>query len=146
MILFFLVGSVCAQMTLLHSALSDGGAQVEPHYYDRAVSWEDEQAARARIDTLHYSVVLHDKPDAMELELLDASGGPIQFVSGEVVLSRPHLSDSSLTHELDTLPSARPGHVNIERPKAASPGLWDITVSFEDRQGREFLRTFRRQW
>jgi nitrogen fixation protein FixH len=146
MVVMLLVGSVCAQMILLSSAISDGGAQVEPHYYDRAVDWEDEQSARARIDDLGYTFALHDTPEVLELELQDAARQPLKWASGTLTLTRPHLSQSIVEHDLSTLPSTSSGRLQIARPHIAQHGLWDVTVRVKDEQGRVFLRTFRRQW
>lgn len=149
MILFFLIGSVCAQMILLRSALSDGGAQVEKDYYQRALGWEEEQRARQRA-TRDEFVDIHLTESARGLELslfktLDQK--PIAIAHGSLALRRPHLSEDVARYELsELLDSTRPGILIIPRHAAHTPGLWDIVLSMEDTRGNRYLKSFRREW
>lgn len=149
MILFFLIGSVCAQMILLRSAISDGGAQVEKDYYQRAIGWEEEQRARhlAAEEEL-VDIQLVDSPRGLELTLFKTSGHePIEVDHGSIVLRRPHLSeDVAHYHIKDLIDPTRPGILTIPRHAASTPGLWDIVLSMEDTRGNRYLKSFRREW
>jgi len=146
MILFFLLGSVLAQMILLNSALSDGGAQVEPDYYQRSVEWDSEKDALLRAQSLGEGLTLMDTPDGFEFKAMNAQNQPITLAEGEVVLSRPHLSEDVATYALKDLPRGEHQGLKIPRHASETPGLWDITFSFKDAQGNSYLKTFRREW
>ena len=149
MILSLLVGSVCAQMILLRSALSDGGAQVEENYYHRALGWEEEQRARrlAAQDEL-VDIRLEESPRGLELSLLKTiTQDPIAISQGSLTLRRPHLSEDVARYELrELLDPERPGVLLIPRHATSTPGLWDVVLSMEDTTGNRYLKSFRREW
>lgn len=149
MILFFLIGSVCAQMILLRAAISDGGAQIEKNYYQRAVSWEDEQHARqfaAQDDVVDIHLV--HAAEGIQITLFKApSREPIEVSRGEIVLRRPHLSEDVARYDLEALiDPAHPGILTIPHHAAHTPGLWDIVLSMTDTRGNHYLKSFREEW
>lgn len=58
MVIAILAMSVAAHIYLIAKASSDGGAQVVPDYYEKAVNWDAEQARAAAIRDGRKDVVI----------------------------------------------------------------------------------------
>lgn len=120
-----LVFSVGAQMYLLFSARSDGGAQVESDYYSRAAAWDDQKDLEAVSDALGWKLdVSATLSGGVQLTITDRHGEPVEGLSGAVELRRPSVVGSQ-----GEAPIVRtgPGQYTaaVPLPKA---GLWDFTV------------------
>jgi nitrogen fixation protein FixH len=141
MVVAFLVGSVLSQVALLSAATSDGGAQVEPDYYDRAVAWDEHMERQGASARLGWTATLDLRDGRGVLTLTDEEGAPVAPKKVEVIVTRPHVSGVIATRELD-LSAADMG---FELPHG-QPGLWDVRVEVEGPRGERFTQKLRREW
>ena len=142
MVVLLLVGSVSAQMALLHAATSDGGAQVEPGYYDRAVAWDDYAREYERSSALGWDVEVVRRGPRVIVSVFDANRAPVDLDSLSVLLSRPHIAGDPTEPERHAAgPSTR--WFDLAEP---APGLWDVHVEAVDATGRRFVTTARQDW
>lgn len=147
LVLMFLGGSIIGQVFLFRAAFSNGGPQVEENYYERAMG-EAIVERGARISesrALGWSVTVKPEQEHVILDVRDANGSPLQMVSGEVEVRRPHLAGVNERARLE--PGSRPGEYRFARPLGA-PGLWDIEVSLRHPDAPEggFLDAIRSEW
>lgn len=145
---FIVVGLLVANAALAFFALymsrSDGGAQVIPDYYSRAVAWDSVAASQRATSSsgLTLRVTEAHRADSIVFVVTDASGMPVADVSGTVTIRRPHLTEAIGQFEVN----GNPFSVAARFPGA---GLFDaaadLTVSgvefepqirFERRPGR----------
>ena len=95
---FIVVGLLVANAALAFFALymsrSDGGAQVVPDYYSRAVAWDSVAASQRATSAsgLTLRVVEAHRPDSIVFVVTDAAGVRVHGVSGSVTIRRPHLT------------------------------------------------------
>ena len=146
MVVALLCSTVVSQAVLLTSALSDGGAQVEPDYYARAVRWDASQEQALAAASLGWQLRA-DRDDDTTRELLltvhGASGAPIDGLRGAVVLRRPHLSEPLWSGELSALRQAAPGRFVLPLPGEQVRGVWDVELALQDDSGALMQRTVR---
>lgn len=146
MVVLLLIGTVVSQMFLLRAALSNKGPQVEQDYYQRAVDWDQEAAARAAFTRSGLRVATqYRRVDDGGTELLfvirDAKDAPAQKMRGEVKVQ--HLAQAAPLYEGALEPVAeRPGVYRARVPQGAQ-GLWDadLTLTRGDEQLQVRVRT-----
>jgi nitrogen fixation protein FixH len=129
----------------LFAARSDGGAQIVEDYYDAALGFEDEQAARAASAALGWAAdvevgVCENGLCAVELTVRDRAGAPVTGLAGVLTTSRPQEAGTAAKIPLAPKEGA-PGVYRQLVPLAAA-GLWDFSI--DARRGDErFLTTTR---
>ena len=141
MIVTLLVGSMCAQFILLHAALSDGGAQVEPDYYARAVDWDAYAKREGASERLGWTAQLELRGAVGALTVSDRDGAPLEGVEGKAILTRPHISGGGIERELE--PGS--GALLFALPEGTR-GLWDVKLELKGARGERFTQTLRSEW
>jgi len=141
------IGLILLGMTMtfgiLYASRVDGGPEVIPDYYDRAVVWDDMAAERAASEALGWTASI-ERPDEGQLRLTvrNADGEPISGVHGTVTLMRPHRAAAVevIPFRVDASNSA------VDIPVTAhGSGLWDVHI--EARRGKDrYVDIFRREW
>lgn len=129
----------------LFAARSDGGAQVVEAYYDTALQFEDEQAARVASAALGWGArveigVCVEGLCAIELTVRDRDGAPVTGLTGVLHTSRPQEAGTVATIPLAPKEGV-PGVYRQLVPLSAA-GLWDIAVDAHG-GGERFLTTTR---
>lgn len=129
MVVAILTMSVVANMWLLWNASSDGGAQIIDDYYNKASSWDETAAVKAKSAERGWSVVL--KTDALgegqrlfRFQLADAEQRALEGLSATVTLKNPMKVDDISTGELN---EAEPG-VYLAVLPVSRHGLWDVEL------------------
>ena len=141
--------SIIAAFQAFFAAQSDGGAQVVEAYYDAAIRFEDEQAARAASAALGWSATVEAEPCdrarcPIDVVVLDRAGAPVEGLAGRLRTSRPQRAGT--VEELPLEASGAPGRYRalaiLDRA-----GLWDFeltlhrgTEAFEASIRREIAR------
>ncbi len=89
-----LVLNAAAAFTMLFISRADGGAQVVPDYYSRAVAWDSLAASNAVTAATgwRFAVVDPNQGDSLIFTVVDAAGAPVVGFSGQLVVSRPQYS------------------------------------------------------
>ena len=112
---------------------SDGGAQVVPDYYNRAVAWDSLAANRARTIETGWQLAVLDpnRADTLVFVVTDADGNTITGFAGTLALSRPQLAApiarATFSHESKLVVPAQ----NLPT------GLYDVTADLS-RGGKAF--------
>lgn len=145
----FVVGLLVLSISIAFSALfasrSDGGAQIVEDYYDAALGFEAEQAARAASAALGWAAdvevgACENGLCAVELTVRDRAGAPVTGLTGVLATSRPQEAGTAARIPLAPKEGA-PGVYRQLVPLAAA-GLWDFSI--DARRGEErFLTTTR---
>lgn len=128
LVVAFLTFSVAVQVVLLTRARSDGGAQIEEDYYDRAVGWDEQQARRVASQELGWRVTAAAGQD-LRLTFVDRFGDPVEGLTGQVELHRPQLSKPVSVQALEPV-LGQPGVYSAQAPGWA-PGLWDFHIQVQ---------------
>jgi nitrogen fixation protein FixH len=121
MLVGLLLVSVGANIYLIVRATNDPSFAVEPDYYAKAVAWDELQAERARSEELGWAMSVAAGHDALEVELRDALGRPVDGAEVEVVAF--HNARASERIEARLRPRGR-GIYEVER-SFPRPGLWE---------------------
>lgn len=145
MVVLFLGGTILAQVSLVRAAISDGGAQIEENYYDRAVAWDEQQEALRASDALGWKVSL-SQPTSTSVDVIfkDKHGAPVILKDGEFTVRRPHLSQPLGTQ--NSIKAAGHGTYTIDLPGGLRDGLWDFDLHVRDTRGNAFQKTLRASW
>lgn len=139
LVFLMLTGSVAAQMVLLGAALSGDGPQVEGDYYQRALSWDEDKAARDLMAHLGWSVevtpVTHLKRGQVELLLqcVDQHGEPLSGLEGMVTAQHVSLVKVLAKKPLARVPH-QPGTYRI-MVSSTKLGLWDVHIEMAQAHG-----------
>lgn len=142
-----IIGLILFGMTmtfgLLFASRVDGGPEVIPDYYDKAVAWDKAAATRTASNALGWTAeVEHVETGRLSVGLRDASGKPITGIDGRITLTRPHLAAFSevIPFRVDTT------RADVNLPVTArGSGLWDVRIE-ANRNGERFLHVLRREW
>jgi nitrogen fixation protein FixH len=136
---FAIVGLLVTNAALAFFALymsrSDGGAQVVPDYYQRAVAWDSVASIRnqTRQTGWHLRVIDASSADSLILQVTDVDGTPVEGISGTITVTRPHLTTSIATVEV----VAVPGQGIIVAPvRLTGRGLFDAEADLTDGRTR----------
>lgn len=128
-IIFALLGLNFAIVGItVFAANSDGGAVIEPDYYQKALRWDDRRALDDRWRALGWTADVELQPrtnaTAIVLNLADRAGGRI---GGAVVQALAFRSaDAGRRHQLD-LKEVGPGRYEGVAP-AAGRGEWQVEL------------------
>jgi nitrogen fixation protein FixH len=126
----------------LFAARSDGGAQIVEDYYDAALRFEDEQAARAASAALGWDAdveigACENGLCAVEVTVVDRNGEPVAGLNGVLETSRPQ--EAGTAARIPLSPKAGAPGVYRQRVPLPTAGLWDIAV--DARRGDEHFLT-----
>lgn len=101
-----LVANAALAFFALYMSRSDGGAQVVPDYYSRAVAWDSVAASQRLTEASGFSMRVVDahRPDSIYFLVTDATGEAAHDVSGTITLRRPHLTESLGKFDVDGNP------------------------------------------
>lgn len=137
--------SVTANIVLVMAARSDGGAQVEPDYYRKAVAWDARQdlldrSAALRWD-MHLTVSGASEASVITVTVLDRDGAPIPNLEASV--SVHHAAESEVRTVALAPIDGQPG-VYRGQGALARPGLWDFDVALAQGETR-FLAQVRQE-
>lgn len=117
MVIGLLVCQAGGMFVLMRSALSDDSFVVEPMYYERALRWDQEHAARDRASKSDWTWTLRST---------NAASGGITFDLNLVDKSGQTIRDAVVNLEL--FPVARPGERLRARAIESGPGEYRATV------------------
>ncbi len=128
---------------LLFASRVDGGPEVIPDYYDKAVAWDEAAAARAASDSLGWTArVERTAEGTLRLVLLNQDGEPVTGARGTLTLTRPHQANFS---EVVPFRVDASGIASDLPVTARGSGLWDVRI--EARRGDDrFVHILRREW
>lgn len=147
MIVGILLLSVVANIVLIVAATSDGGAQIEADYYERALAWDEELAQREQSEALGWQTDLTIEPTApagqvVLVTVADHAGQPVHGLTG--ALKMRHATQAQW-RSLELEPIT--GSLGQYKVVTAfdRPGLWDFTVDVQDQGGDHFVQTLRRE-
>ena len=135
-----LLTSVGANVFLVVRGHDDPAFAVEPDYYDKAVHWDERQAARRASDELGWRIEVDASRDGVQIELADALGRPVE--GAQVEVEAFHNARASQRLRARLAPEA-PGRYVLAR-RFERPGLWELRLS-AIRDGDRFLHTAREE-
>ena len=137
---FIIVGllglSVVAESIKMVYATNDPAFAVEPDYYNKAVHWDEAQAARAASEALGWRAVLEAGREELLVRLFDRDGEPLS--GAEVQVEAFHNARANRVVK-GALAPAGPGLYAMTHP-FGRPGIWEYRVVAE-RNGERFLLT-----
>lgn len=89
-----LVLNAAAAFLILFISRSDGGAQVVPDYYNRAVAWDSLASSNMETAATGWNFRIQDpnRSDSLVFVVVDAAGDELSGFSGQLVFSRPQYS------------------------------------------------------
>lgn len=125
LIIGLLLLSVGSNVYLLVRATNDPSFAVEPDYYEKAVHWDDHQAARAASDKLGWKIRVDARREMLRIELRDALGRPIDGAEVEVIAFHNARAAERINGLM--LPRGRGVYV-LERPFARA-GIWEYRLA-----------------
>ncbi len=142
-----IIGLILFGMTmtfgLLFASRVDGGPEVIPGYYDKAVAWDEIAATRAASRALGWTVdVEHAENSTLQLELLDRNGEPVPDAQGTLTLTRPHEATFSEVIPFRVDASGTATDLTVS---AHGAGLWDVRIDAM-RGSDRFIHELRREW
>lgn len=148
-VIALLLLSIGSAFQAFFAANSDGGAQVVEDYYDAAVRFDDEQAARAASDALGWTTNIRiDGCEgglcAVELAVRDREGKPVTGLAGLLTASRPQDAAASARIPLAAKVEAEAPGVYRQLVPLPTDGLWDFAVAAH-RGDERFLTTVRHE-
>jgi len=141
-----LLGSMLVGLgTLAYIAIDDPSFALEPNYYDKAVHWDQSQAALRESDALGLELTLAPLTIAsdgqVKLELAVNARGGLSFTGAEVrVEAFPNAFASRIAQV--TLRETAPGVYTGELPHGI-PGLWEVRLAVK-RGAASFQQVLRR--
>jgi hypothetical protein len=141
-----LLGSMLVGLgTLAYIAIDDPGFALEPNYYDKAVHWDQSQAAGRESDALGLELALAPltvvKGGQVQLELTVNARGGSPFTGGDVrVEAFPNAFASRI--ERVALRETAPGVYSGGLPRGVL-GLWELRVTLK-RGALNFQQILRR--
>lgn len=124
----FLLFNVATQGVLLAFALNDPGFRLEPDYYQRAVSWDQERAEEARASALGWRLDLEVTPTpagAQAVARLSEGGRPLTGLSVRLVAFHPAHKELAIQAVLS--PGQEPGLYGADLPLRRA-GRWVVRV------------------
>jgi nitrogen fixation protein FixH len=131
-IISLLLSSVAMMSAFVVVANSDGGAQVVESYYDTAVQWDSVFVVQNEIHARNWLPYLTLSESGGKLAVLDSNRVKVAVLSGNVVLSRPHLA----TPEMDLDIQFDPSDSSYVFPTGQlKSGLWDFNFELGDSGG-----------
>ncbi len=142
-IIFVLLGmNVLIVAYTVYAANSDGGAAIEPDYYQKALAFDELQARQRENDALGWAYrVSIDQDDAhgpatLRLELRDAAAEPVTRATVRAV-AFPSFRATERKRLLcaESQPGVYSAPIAIDRP-----GQWRVELTIESR-GRTILHT-----
>ena len=126
-----LVANMVAMVVLVVSAHGDGGAQVIPDYYARAVHHDLTLASAARSTALGWQVAATLERGAIVVEARDAAGAPLV---GRVRVTGYPRAHAARTFEVALEPTG-PGIYRAARTN--DRGWHDLTISIDTASARD---------
>lgn len=141
-----LLGSMLIGLgTLAYIAIDDPSFALEPNYYDKAVHWDQSQAARRESDALGLELALAPLTIAsdgqVKLELTVNARGGSPFTGAEVrVVAFPNAFASQIAQVplRETAPGVYTGEL-----RHSVPGLWELRLAVK-RGAASFQQVLRR--
>lgn len=124
MIVGLLAISVVANVILIGYAHNDPGFAVEPDYYEKAVEFDEIQAARAASDRLGWRVSVKAERERLEVRLFDGDGKPVS--GAEMSVEAFHNARANQRIK-GTLSAEAPGLYAMRAP-FARPGIWEYRL------------------
>jgi nitrogen fixation protein FixH len=135
-IVAFLSAQIALSFTALYFALSDPSASVEPNYYAKGLSFDQQLAQERLLTTLGWqpSVILSGPAGSpphrsLGLRLLDKSGAPIEGATVQVVAFAHVRAIDRHALTLNSTP-ASPGLYTVDLPTPQA-GLWEFRFTFK---------------
>lgn len=126
---YFLVSllliSVGANVFLIMRATDDPSFAVEPDYYDKAVHWDESQAAKQASRDLGWRAEIEAAHEGVTVELVDALGRPVEGAEVQIVAFHNARARDRL---VDTMRPAGPGRYDLRRRLERS-GIWEIRLT-----------------
>ncbi|MBX3406194.1 MAG: FixH family protein [Phycisphaeraceae bacterium] len=117
----------------VYAANSDGGAVIEPNYYQRALHWDDQRALEERGRVLGWSagveLTVKDGATAIGVKLADRAGDPIGGATVRALAFRS--ADAGRRHEL-ILREVGPGRYEGLVPTRGG-GAWQVELRIQAR-------------
>ena len=120
---------ICVAVTLAVGRVGQTG--VQPDYYQRAVAWDDRQAALRASEALGWSVACDttlgntDAPGDLIVTLHDADGAPLTGATIDVDLYHAVRTDRRTASA--PIPTDTPGEYRAH-PTLQTPGLWRVEI------------------
>lgn len=139
-IVTLLVGNAALAFFALYMSRSDGGAQVVPDYYARAVAWDSLAAVQRATAASGWRLVVLDPDahDSLAFEVRDAGGRRVDGLSGDISIRRPFLSEPLLTTDVDEA-------LVVDSSPIGGFGLFDAEANLTDgERDFRFLTRFER--
>lgn len=140
----FVVGMLGFQVALgvfaITVATSDPTVAVVPDYYARSLEWDETQRLKRESEQLGWTVRLVDSqqpkfPGAKAIEVRDSENRLVPLASGTVILYRHARASQPLEVKLSATVN---GVIQIPKP-LNHPGLWELELDLESKQGERFL-------
>jgi nitrogen fixation protein FixH len=146
LVVVLLLAGITAAFAVMYASRSDGGPEIVENYYAEALAWNEHAAERTASERLGWALTYtvqgrasSESPVIVEFTLRDSLGEPVDHLSGEAHLRRPHRAVEAGIVALEE--GHLPGVYFIRLP-AGFPGLWDIGLDARDGTNR-FLDTVR---
>jgi nitrogen fixation protein FixH len=119
-----LLSSVAIMGAFVMASTSDGGPRIIDSYYEKAVQWDSLSAVKGEVKARNWLPDLVLSQSSALFVIRDSARTRIPFLTGEVILSRPHLGT-----ETPPLPLAfvQADSSYVFYPIDLTPGLWDFT-------------------
>lgn len=140
MIVGLLGVSVVANVILIVKAHDDPSFAVEPDYYQKAVSWDERQAARAASEDLGWRVVVRATRDRLEVRLFDRTGYPINDADLEVEAFHNARASARITADLEP----KGGGLYALNRSFNRPGIWEYRLTAH-RGDEHFMETLQQE-
>jgi nitrogen fixation protein FixH len=120
-----LVGNAVAAFALIGYAGGDTARRVVPHYYERAVAYDETMAAEAASAKLGWTTDVQVRGREVELTVRDHAGAPVAGATAVVrALPRAHADEQAEV----TLVAVGPGVYRAAVP-GVRPGLHELALS-----------------
>jgi len=131
LVVALLIGQIIICFVMISRAVGDPSAAIEPDYYQKAVNWDENQAARAASDALGWSATWDVAPMAdilgqrmVKITLSDQAGMPITDARVEMRFFHHARSARRIS---GTLAHGGDG-IYVAAVPMKRPGLWTLKV------------------
>ncbi len=141
-IVLLLLSSVTASFGALWMAHSDGGVDVIPDYYQKAVDWDSLSAIQRKSDTLAWSSRIEIGVQDGLLEVYDRLGNPVSGLSGTLSIKKPGVKEPARILPLHSIPDSA-GSYRFPVPDLGD-GMWVVSIS-ANLDTLHFVQTIRQE-